>query len=60
MSRLFFLIFSIAGSTGAGAGFVAGLILSPNNLGLLLASAAIGAGLGGVASWMISRRLEAL
>ncbi len=59
MSRLFFLILSITGVTGAGIGVVIALSLGLDTLNPILVSAAAGLMVGGVASWLITRRLMA-
>ncbi len=59
MTRLFFLILSITGVTGAGIGVVIALSLGLDTLQPILVSAAAGTMAGAVASWLISRRLLA-
>lgn len=57
MLRLFFLIFSIAGSTGAGIGVVIALTIGQDTLQPIVISAALGALVGLVASWLIAKAL---
>ncbi len=57
MTRLFMLIYSIAGVTLAGIGVVIVLTIGQDTLQPILVSAALGAMLGVGASWVIARRL---
>jgi hypothetical protein len=57
MLRLFSLIFSIAGSTCAGTGVVIALVLGQDKVQPILVAAALGAGIGLVASWLVARKL---
>lgn len=57
MSRLFFLIYSIAGVTCAGIGLVIALTMGLYTLPPILISAGAGALLGLAASLVITRRL---
>ncbi len=57
MARLFFLILSIVGVTGAGIGIVVALVMGFDTLNGILVSAALGTLLGAAASWVISRQL---
>ncbi len=58
MLRLFFLILSIAGSTGAGIGVVIALTIGQDTLQPILISAALGAVTGLIASWLIAKALS--
>lgn len=57
MIRLFFLILSIVGSTCTGIGVVIALTLGHDTLQPILISAALGALVGLVASWMVAKSL---
>ncbi len=57
MTRLFLLIYSIAGVTFAGIGVVAALSIGQDTLQPILISAALGALVGVGASWIIARKL---
>ena len=57
MSRLFLLIFSIAGATCAGIGVVIALVIGLDTLQPILLGAAAGALVGVACSWAIARQL---
>ncbi len=59
MSRLFLLIYSIVGVTCAGIGVVIALTIGQDTLHPILISAAGGAVVGVVASWVIARQMLA-
>ncbi len=57
MTRLFFLVYSIAGVTFAGIGVVIALTMGLDTLHPILVSAALGGLIGLGASWVIARKL---
>ncbi len=57
MTRLFLVIFSIVGVTGAGIGVVAALVMGFDTVSGILISAALGTLIGAPASWLISKQL---
>ena len=58
MSRLFFLILTIAMGTCAGIGVIAALTMGQYNWQSIVLYGGIGAVVGVVASWIVASRLE--
>ncbi|WP_343081774.1 hypothetical protein [Ostreiculturibacter nitratireducens] len=59
MTRLFFLIYSLAGTVLAGSGLIAVLVIGWVDLTSILLGAGIGAAAAVPVAWGISRRLAA-
>lgn len=57
--RLFFLLFPVIGTTLAGIGMVVALTAGLDTTKPIILSAAIGAAVGLVVTWMVARKLAA-
>lgn len=58
MSRLFFLILTIAVSTCAGIGVIVALVTNNYTWQAIVLYGGVGAVVGVIASWVVARRLE--
>ncbi|PPB81852.1 hypothetical protein LV82_01069 [Albidovulum inexpectatum] len=58
MLRLFFIIYTLAGVTLAGAGIIAVLTVGMVDMWSIIVAAAIGALLAVPVAWVVARRLE--